>query len=462
MRGVNTMLGQLCDSRATRFWRNLILSSAVLLLLGSGVAWGADQANKMLSVAMNSAATNPTVTIKTAEPVGYRYTVYDSFEPTRVVVDFPGMEVSDIAETISVNKGGIKEIRAVGFDLSSGKLARVEIILAKTTEYQVNLDGKEFRIAFATTGNAAKAPTVVSKKNKAAVKTAGAQNTNVLKNIKVSPGRAILESSGNIGKYQYFALSNPPRLVVDIYGLRPAFKERSFSTVDGFKKIRVGTYNDKTRLVFDASGKTLPEHLVEGHKQDILISWGGDVKSAPKVAAKAAPKPVAAKPVGKKSQVAAQKPAPVVAAKKPAAKASPAKATKPIAVESIDFISEEGRSVVAIALSGAAKISAPVVDKGNLVRFDIVNASITRALRRTIDASAFPSAVTSVTPYTVKDGDHQNVRIAVDLKGPSVYALEQDGDTVRLVVEDGAYAEPIAPAVSQVEVVAPKASQDTG
>ena len=109
MRGVNTMLGQLWDSRATRFWRNLILSSAVLLLLGSGVAWGADQANKMLSVAMNTAATNPTVTIKTAEPVGYRYTVYDSFEPTRVVVDFPGMEVSDIAKTISVNKGGIKK-----------------------------------------------------------------------------------------------------------------------------------------------------------------------------------------------------------------------------------------------------------------------------------------------------------------------------------------------------------------
>ena len=467
MRGVNTMVGQLWNSRATRFWRNLILSSAVLFLLGSGVAWSADQANKMLSVAMNSAATNPTVTIKTAEPVGYRYTVYDSFEPTRVVVDFPGMEVSDIAETISVNKGGIKEIRAVGFDLSSGKLARVEIILAKTTEYQVNLDGKEFRIAFVAEGNASKAPvatskapTAANKKNEAAVKTAATENTNVLRSIKVSPGRAILQSSGNIGKYQYFALSNPPRLVLDIYGLHPAFKERSFSAVDGFNKIRVGTYNDKTRLVFDASGKTLPEHLVEGHKRDILISWGGDVKSASKVAAKVAPKPVAVKPVAKKSQ--APKPAPVVAAKKPAAKASPAKATKPVAVESIDFISEEGRSVVAITLSGAAKISAPVVDKGNLVRFEIVNASITRALRRTIDASAFPSAVTSVTPYTVKDGDHQNVRIAVDLKGPSVYALEQDGNTVRLVVEDGAYAEPIAPAVSQVEVVAPKASQDTG
>jgi hypothetical protein len=90
MRGVNIMLGQLLESRTTRVWRHFILGSVAFLLLGSGVAWGADQANKMISVAMSADATNPTVTIKTAAPVGYRYTVYDSFEPTRVVVDFPG------------------------------------------------------------------------------------------------------------------------------------------------------------------------------------------------------------------------------------------------------------------------------------------------------------------------------------------------------------------------------------
>ncbi|MCK4509139.1 MAG: type IV pilus secretin PilQ, partial [Desulfuromonadales bacterium] len=53
------------------------------------------------------------------------------------------------------------------------------------------------------------------------------------------------------------------------------------------------------------------------------------------------------------------------------------------------------------------------------------------------------------------DGDHQNVRIAVDLKGAVAYALEQENNVVRLVIDDAAYAEQLSPAVSQVEVVAP-------
>jgi type IV pilus assembly protein PilQ len=127
----------------------------------------------------------------------------------------------------------------------------------------------------------------------------------------------------------------------------------------------------------------------------------------------------------------------------------------PVNVEAIDFNNEDGKSFIAVTLSNEAKVTGPVAE-GNLVRFEIVNASISRALRRTIDASAFPSAVTSVTPYTVTEGDKQNVRIAVDLKGPVAYALEQDGTAVQLVVDDGAYTEPTPPAVSQVEVVAPE------
>ncbi|RLB60574.1 MAG: type IV pilus secretin PilQ, partial [Deltaproteobacteria bacterium] len=264
------------------------------------------------------------------------------------------------------------------------------------------------------------------------------QDADVLRNVTLSAGRAILASNGKIGKFQYFALNNPPRLIVDVYGMRPGFKERSFAAEAGFKKVRVGAYNNKTRLVFDASEDTLPEHLVEGRTTDILVTWG-DVKPAPvvKTAPVAAEKPVKAAPV--KAVV-------------------PVKAVGTANVEAIDFFSEDGRSVIVIALSEAAKVLAPVKE-GNLVRFEVVNSSISRALRRTIDASAFPSAVTSVTPYTVKDGDHQNVRIAVELKGPVAYALEQDGTTVRLVIDDGAYAEPTHPAVSQVEIVAPETPQ---
>ncbi len=438
MRGVNILLGQLWESRTTRFWRHFILGSVAFLLLGSGVAWGADQANKMIAVAMSADTTNPTVIIKTANPVGYRYTVYDSFDPIRVVVDFPGMEVADIAETISVGQGAVQEVRIVGFNLASGQLTRVEIFLEKTTEYQVSLDGKEFSVAFATDDNSTKSPAIgvavkedtVEESATAPVQSASvavSQDAYVLRNVAISAGRAILESNGKIGKYQYFTLSNPPRLVVDVYGMRPGFKERYFAVADGFKTMRIGVYNDKTRLVFDASENTLPEHLVEGRTTDILVTWG-EVTPAP------------------------------VAEDKPAVKVAPSKAMGPAVVEAIDFINENGRSVIAVSLSGVAKITGPV-EEGNLVRFEIVNSSISQFLRRTIDASAFPSAVTSVIPYTVTDGDQQNVRVAVELKGPVAYALERDGATVRLVIDDGAYAEPIPPAVSIVEVVVPEVPQ---
>ena len=464
MRGVNIMLNQLWASRAARLSKCLFCSLVALLLL-NGLAWSAENANKLLSVSVDTDAATPTVLIETAEPVGYRYTVYDSFDPTRVVIDFPGMELSDIPEMIPVGQGTVSEIRVAGFALSSGQLTRVEILLAQGTEYQVDLEGKKFRVAF-TTDMAPQSESSVVKDKKDVVGSGpsetiesiavdASQDANILRNINLSAGRAILETNGKIGKFQYFALGNPPRLVVDVYGLKPSFKERSFQAESGFKQVRIGTYNDKTRLVFDASANVLPEHLVEGQTTDILVSWGdlkpGSTEEKPVVAA--APVVAESQPEANATQEEST-PTPAVASEKPAPAKAAMKSMGPASVEAVDFINEDGRSVIVVTLSGPAQVMGPVED-GNLVRFEIVNTTISRALRRTIDASAFPSAVTAVTPYTVTDGDHQNVRIAVDLKGAVAYALEQENNVVRLVIDDAAYAEQLSPAVSQVEVVAP-------
>ncbi len=455
MRGVNIMLNQLRVSHSSRFLQGLFCCIVTLLML-SAPAWSADT-NKLLAVSVDSSAATPTILVETAEPVGYRYTVYDSFEPTRVVVDFPGMDMADMPETVSVNQSAVQEVRIAGFELSSGKLTRVEILLAKSAEYQINLDGKNFRIAFAADPDSPQAAEVTKASATTATPAiavnASQEAASTLNNINLSPGRAILEANGKVGNFQYFVLGNPPRLVVDLYGLKPGFKARSFPAAAGFKGVRVGTYNDKTRLVFDSSESMLPEHTVEGRSTDIIVSWGNDNT-----------KTVAAAPVVKQEKASDPAPAPVAAVATPEVEAEkPLKAapvmTGPVAVEAIDFLNEEGRSVIAVTLSGPAKVSEPV-EEGNLIRFELVNTSISRALRRTIDASAFPSAVISVTPYTVADGDHQNVRIAVKMKGAVAFALEQDGSTVRLVVDDGAYAEPVPAAVSRVEVIAPETPQD--
>ncbi len=446
MRGVNIMFNGQWLGKTARLWQHL-LCGLITFVLCSGLAWGADKVNKLTAVALDPGAAAPTVLIETAEPVGYRYTVYDSFEPTRVVIDFPGMEVAGVEEMIAVNKGVLKGVKVVGFTLASGKLARVEILLAENAEYQVTLEGQKFRIAFADNTKAAKTPTAVQVPAPAPVAKAAApaeqtapaaavvsEDALVLRNVNLSAGRAVFENSGKIDKLQYFSLGNPPRLIVDLYGVKPQFKERSFTAEAGFKSVRIGTHENKTRLVFDASDKDLPNYQVEERNSDVLVTWDA-----------------AAEPTAQPSPPAAPAPVAVV---KPAA--TPAKAMPAAKIEAIEFNNEEGRSVIAVTLSEKAEVTGPVAE-GNLVRFEVVNANISRALRRTIDASAFPSAVTKVTPYTVSDGDHQNVRIAVDLKGPVAYALEQDGASVRLVVDDGAYAEPMPPAVSKVEVVAPEA-----
>ena len=439
MRGVKIMSNQLRSSGATRLAKYLLCSFMAIFLV-NGNALGAD-ANKLTAVSLDPVAAEATILIETERPVGYRYTVYDSFEPTRVVIDFPDMELSELEETLAVAKGPIQEVRVAGFELTSGQLARVEILLSESTEYQVSLDGQKFRVAFT---NAAEEPAMAEAKSvepspetPVATVTAPVDSSvdaNVLLKVDYSPSQAVIQADGKIDNFKYFTLKNPARLVVDVYGLKPAFKERVFPAGKGFKQIRLGIYDDKTRLVFDGSGAKLPQHNVESRDADILVTWG-EVATAnveeqtPEIVAEKVAEPVAKKVL------------------------MPAKG--PAAVEAIDFNNEDGRSVIAVTLSNPAKVTGPIAE-GNLVRFEIIDSSISRALRRKIDASAFPSAVTSVTPYTVTDDDHQNVRIAVNLKGQVSYALEEDGTDIRLVIDDGAYAEPVPPAVSTVEVVAPE------
>ena len=95
----------------------------------------------------------------------------------------------------------------------------------------------------------------------------------VVRQVEATPGRVVIESDGLIERFQYFTLVDPPRLVVDLYDIEPSFDERTFSAINGFNQIRLGTHTDKVRIVFDASESTLPEYKVENRSEGIVISW---------------------------------------------------------------------------------------------------------------------------------------------------------------------------------------------
>jgi type IV pilus assembly protein PilQ len=410
------------------------------MLFCAANAWGAAATNQIVSLAMEAGTAAPTLLVQTSEPVGYRYTVYDSFDPVRVVIDFPGMSLADVPAELTAGPAPLQRVRAATYELATGSLARVEVVLTSAADYQVSQDGTSFRLSFPALAVAPVAA-VTSPMADAAARTGSVAT--VVREVSLSGGQALFVTNGPVERVENFVLANPPRLVVDLYGVTPTFKSRVFNATGGMKQLRIGAYADKVRGVFDADGQALPPFTVEKQADGVAVAWNR--LGAPVTAAAALPAS-AVEPVA----------APVAEPKKK----GPVSARQ-VTIDKLDFSNSDGRSFVTLGLSAPAKVSAPKLD-GKLLRFEISNATISRSLRRTIDASAFPSAVATVTPYLFTDQGKQGVRIAVELKGPVAYALEDDGELVKLVIEDGAFAEALPPAVTTQELfVAPAIVSDS-
>lgn len=446
-------------------WRNVLgrmrvalkvsIAGGLLVVAGGllGPAYAADsKGNRLKAISVDSQPEAVNVVINAYDPIGYRYTVYDSQDPRRIVIDFRGMDVSEISSPIVSESFPVSEVRISSFDLTSGKLGRVEILLGSESDYNVTLDENNLKLSLMST--VAETPKVeesvvasevepvvsevVEPQEETQVSSAavplgpesGSQGeakdlAKSIRGVDVENERVSLKADGDVQIYKYFTLTGPTRLVVDVYQVKPEFKGRSFSLTNGFKKLRVGVYKDKIRFVFDAAGKKMPDFGVNKDNGSVLIAWGGrkDDLSSP------LPEPSAG----------------------------------PVGIETLDFYQDEATSVFSVSLSGQFAPIQAATD-GNIVRFGVQNATISRELRRVFDSSAFPSSVRLVTPYTVQRPYGQDVMFAVDLKGPVEFALTPGEGELKFIAQNEAFNE-IAPAPIELRevdtVIADAKSLDT-
>lgn len=220
--------------------------------------------------------------------------------------------------------------------------------------------------------------------------------------INVSQQKAELTASAGVEKVRYFTLDSPKRLVVDLYGVQPGKHSRRYPLSNGFKDLRVGPYENKTRFVFDVSGSSFPTFKVNTENEHVVVTW---------------------------------QPAQVVT---DSVKAEP-ETSGSAQVTAIDFTSEKGQSKVLVSVKGDAAASKAVI-KDNKVSFSLKNATLPRALRRDFDTFAFPSAIYSVTPYSVNISGEPEVRFTVALKGAVPYQLNKTATGYEFIVTDGKYA----------------------
>ncbi|MBE0596256.1 MAG: AMIN domain-containing protein, partial [Desulfuromonadales bacterium] len=130
----------------------------------------ASEANKLVSVVARQDGGEAVIEVQSANPVGYRYTAYDSLNPVRIVIDFPDMEVADAKLPGNLPLGAVREVRTGTLELTSGKLGRVELLLEKETRYQISTNGTQCTVRFApktaatTEGKPAVAPAAAEPK----------------------------------------------------------------------------------------------------------------------------------------------------------------------------------------------------------------------------------------------------------------------------------------------------------
>jgi type IV pilus assembly protein PilQ len=277
--------------------------------------------------------------------------------------------------------------------------------------------------------DSAKAETSVSSKTAADPKATAPKDTlSALKAIKLQQDGIELIISGGIESVKSFKLSQPDRFVIDIPGAKNSLGTNVVPINDfGIGKARVGIYPEKLRIVFDAATDKLPPHeLVKGENSiKILLTTNKPMISSEK-----------------KAEVVAGKNDEIKAANNVEVKKS--LVTGKGNIDSIDFKIVDGNSRVAIKINGeCSPAKLDKVAKG--VSLNIGNCQLPKYLQRSINAKAFNTPVTDITPYQVKTKRGFDSRILVKVKGNPPYTMKQDGNILLLDVKN-----PMAPSTADL------------
>ena len=238
-------------------------------------------------------------------PESVAYRAIKVVDPLRLVVDLHNTLNEMQPKPFTVENEVISTIKTTQLIHEPQPLTRVEIGLNKNVSYKITGEGKEIWISFNTAQPMTQLepirtePVVRPKikqtpraKEVAALKPppkepkpsskplrksslASASKVLSIHQLKMDEElRYYIVANGTLADYVSFHLTNPPRLVVDLMGVKSTEIEGALS-FGGLlvKKVRIGVYTSKVRVVFDLIPKAgLPYDIVSG-KDRLLVSF---------------------------------------------------------------------------------------------------------------------------------------------------------------------------------------------
>src|SRR3972149_5725935 len=387
------------------------------------------------------------VLIGTTGPV--KYTVFKLSDPARLIVDMPGKSLENVAPSIAVGNDFLGEINSVSYG-EDKDIGRIIIGIREGVDHEVKA-GENSILVSLKKSDGEEAASVVKASSETVTEEpienqAPAEEAQVQAEPEDKPALAVqardkkpaasatkvtgIESSteggntvirvltdGLAGNLTSFTLAKPSRIVVDVWGVANSTGKGAARLKDKYiKGVRIGSYADKARLVFDAGASKLPPHSITAENGAIVITIGPNVVASvskpPVAAAQPAPEAKSAENV-------------IVAA--PAAPALVA--AKGIDIEAVDFkkVGDKGR----LTINSSSKIEYAVKESkdGMTLAMDLKGAVLPDSLVRTLEASKLATPVATVSSYQ-DSVSPSSVRILVKLKEKAAYSVQEAGNSL--------------------------------
>jgi len=248
------------------------------------------------------------------------YSAFKAIDPLRLVLDLPNTVMEKVVSPLAVENEIIGKIETMTLVHESQPLTRIEIGLNRDTAYLIDQGQEEIWVKFyadpqlteaaAAQGEpvvhpeieehqpaaepaqavdapqpAVEGPRVASQQpageepmatSQPATKEPLSQASRILDIQPVTSGEGLnvyIIGNGKLDNYHAFVLRNPPRLVLDLVGVRSSeVKDALNLTGPRVKQIRLGSHADKLRVVFDLkfiSKSEIPYEIIE--KEDRLV-----------------------------------------------------------------------------------------------------------------------------------------------------------------------------------------------
>ncbi|HKC49967.1 MAG TPA: AMIN domain-containing protein, partial [Myxococcota bacterium] len=397
------------------------------------------------------------------------YTAFMREDPPRLIIELPDVAFEGVNTPISVKNGLVEDVTLGAFgDVKAGhNMARVSIALSRAAEYEVKPQGDEIAVELRASAQSADAvPTqpgppdvspddeaafAAAATNKAASDKAAADKTAAapakpvapakpaaaskpaasthasakLKALVASPKGMEIEADGPIDNVDSFLLSNPDRVVVDLFGAKSGMTQAKQSFAEGVvSQARIGEHPDKVRVVLDLRVKTGKPVVVPTDK-GVRIELTADGKVA--TGADAASAVPAAPDTGAPGGAPAQDAAPMAAGSAPATPEATGDAT----VQSVHFESLPGVDRVVVTLGRKVTATQFEPDPGTLMIL-LKGASIDAATERRVDTKEFGGPVEMFSVFQTPDVASPEVRVLLKRSTPEKAKLTWEGGQLRI------------------------------